>query len=759
MLTLETLGNLSLIYYLFLVGLEVDIKPILRAGKKPLSIALVGLIIPIPIGYALHKLATGHPSSTGGLYSSRMKFGSIFWGIALATTNFPDLARILADLKLLHSEVGRIALSSAVITDLFSWILLVLSIAMASDGEYVTIAASIGFALVCLFALRPALAWLISRTSKDESYNEYHIGFVLASVPLFGYLTDSCGCESMLGAFMLGVIMPKGELKNTLMEKVEDFVSGLMMPLFFLIIGLRTNRLGFGNKHISVGAYIIVVVLSFSAKVVSTFFAAVFMNNMSMRDGLALGLLMNTKGLLALIIISAGRDLKVLSFESFTVMISSIWLMTTLVAPILARTYKPSKSLGTYNRRTINSVERDDSAEFRILTCIHNQRNISSLVNILEASNATRQSPISAFAVHLVENTGRAAAMLIVHDTCKTDKDEDDINKEPPSNYMTNSFENLEIRNGGITVQQLTVVSSYSTIHEDICSLAEDKKVSLIIVPFHNQSTVIIEGATSSENNAHSPLRDVNKNVLDNAQCSVAVFVDRGLTTLQQMDSSHGGIRRHFYMLFIGGADDRDALAYAWRMSKVPRTNLTVIRFLPGDDVIDQPIDNDNGDEDNEEILNADNEKPVDDDYIKQFIAKSRNCENVEFVEKIVSNGDEIVKEVGGLEEKGDLYIVGRGKKRLSPLTAGLSELTDCPELGPLGDILVTSSFMAESSVLIVQQGTPSTEDDQYAANGGQLKEHTAGRMTWQVQEIETPEFAPFVHRRGRNGMHDTDHL
>lgn len=311
MLTLETLGNLSLIYYLFLVGLEVDIKPILRAGKKPLTIALVGLIFPIPIGYALHSLATGHPGSTGGLYGSRIKYGPIFWGISLATTNFPDLARILADLKLLHSEVGRIALSSAVITDLFSWILLILSIAMASDGEYVTIAASIGFVLICLFALRPALAWLISRTSKDEKYNEYHIGFILASVPLFGYLTDSCGCESMLGAFMLGVIMPKGELKNTLMEKVEDFVSGLMMPLFFLIIGLRTNKLRFGPLNMSIGSYIIVVVLSFSAKVVSTFVAAVFMNGMAMRDGLALGLLMNTKGLLALIIISAGRDLKV----------------------------------------------------------------------------------------------------------------------------------------------------------------------------------------------------------------------------------------------------------------------------------------------------------------------------------------------------------------------------------------------------------------------------------------------------------------
>lgn len=447
---------------------------------------------------------------------------------------------------------------------------------------------------------------------------------------------------------------------------------------------------------------------------------------------------------------------QVLSSEAFSVMISALWLMTTVVGPILARTYRPSKSLG-YKRRTINSVERD-SSEFRILACIHNQGNISSLVNILEASNATRESPVNAFAVNLVENTGRAAAMLIVHDTCKgTEEDEDDMNQNiPPSNRLTNSFENLEIRNGSITVQQLTIVSSYSTIHEDICSIAEDKRVSLIVAPFHKKSTLVVEGVTSSESNAHSPLKDVNKNVLDNAKCSVAIFVDRGFTALQHMDSTQGGVRRHFYMLFIGGPDDRDALAYAWRMSQSPRTRLTVIRFVPSDDVIDQPITMDHGDNDDEEdILNVDDEKPLDDEHIKQFTSKSRNCENVEFVERVVSNGDELMNEISALEQKSDLFVVGRGKNRSSPLTVGFLELSEYPELGPLGDILVSSSFMADSSVLIVQQGTASSsteddDDDQY--NGGQLKEHTAGRMTWQVTEVDTPEFAPFVHHRGRNG-------
>lgn len=312
---METIGNLSLIYYLFLVGLEVDLKPVLRAGKKPLSIALIGILIPIPIGYALYSMLNINADLTD-MYHNRFRFGPLFWGVALATTNFPDLAWILADLKLLRFEVGRVALSSAIITDLFSWVLLVLSNAIASDSERFTITSSVLFVAVCILILRPLLAWFISDDHHREDlggggYDKLHLYYVLAAVPLFGYITDSCGCQSMLGAFMLGVIMPKGVLKKTLMEKVEDFVCGLMMPLFFLMIGLRTNIHSLFNGDTSFLIILVIIFLAFAAKVFSTFIAAVFLNHMSSRDGLALGFIMNTKGLVSLIIINTGRDLKV----------------------------------------------------------------------------------------------------------------------------------------------------------------------------------------------------------------------------------------------------------------------------------------------------------------------------------------------------------------------------------------------------------------------------------------------------------------
>lgn len=338
LLTLETLGNFGLVYYMFLVGLEIDLRPVLRAGKKPLTIAIFGLIAPMPIGYCLHYLLVTKQNTIPNSKNSPTIYGPVIWSLVLATTNFPDLAQILADLKLLQTDVGRTALSSAVITDLFSWILLVLSIAIFNPKNLLLrVISTLVFTIICILILRPIFSWFIGRNKEDNNsnnnndddddknnknnknnknknnnfYNDYHICFVLAGVSLFGFITDACGSHSIVGSFMLGVIMPKGELKKLVMERVEDFVSGLLMPLFFLIMGLRTNFMYVFKLGVGITRVATVVIVAFFAKVVTTSFAALFIHKMKLRDGLALGLLMNTKGLLALIIISLGRDLKV----------------------------------------------------------------------------------------------------------------------------------------------------------------------------------------------------------------------------------------------------------------------------------------------------------------------------------------------------------------------------------------------------------------------------------------------------------------
>ena len=306
LMTLETAANLSMVYYMFLVGLETDFSLILRAGKQAYSVALAGFVFAMPAGYGLFYKLQPHSKKRGG---------DIFWAVALACTNFPDLARILADVKLLRSDFGRTALTSALISDLCCWVLMVLSMAVLHKGKYISLASTTVFILICVFAVRPALKWIISHRAKEEDYNEFHVCLALTGAILFGFISDACGAHSIAGAFMLGVVMPKGELKETIMEKVEEYVSGVMMPLFYLVIGLRVNvaQMAYNTSWPNV---CLVIALAFVPKIVSTFFVSL-LYKMPALDSLALGLLMNTKGMLSIIILSSGRDLKVLLYVLF----------------------------------------------------------------------------------------------------------------------------------------------------------------------------------------------------------------------------------------------------------------------------------------------------------------------------------------------------------------------------------------------------------------------------------------------------------
>ncbi|BBH02551.1 cation/H+ exchanger 23 [Prunus dulcis] len=467
-LTIETMANLGLIYYMFLQGLEVDFKPILQARKKVWSIATAGILVPLPLGYLLHKTLT--PNSRP---LKATTYGPLFWGITLTTTNFAELARVLANAKLLHSDVGRTALSVSVINDLMSSVLLVITVATISDGKLYTVLSTFTLIIFCVYGLRPALLWMVRNTSFfEEKYDmDSQICFIMAGVLLFGFISDAFGSHSILGPSCWEPFCPRESSK-------------LQSP-----------------KSTSLLIVMSIVALAFLAKFVVTFVAAII-NKMSVRDSLAFGLVMNTKGLLAIIILNSGRDLHVLDHNTFSVMMLAILIMTAAVGPILALIYKSNVPSKQHKHRSIRSIQ--PNSEFRILTCFHSTSNVSSVINLLEISNPTKQSPMFVFAVHLVELSGHASAMLIVHDTCSNIRKTSKITAKnqkhsSPSDQIVAAFEKLETESeeSSLFVEALTVVSSYASMHEDICNLADDKSADLIIIPFHKQST--IDGGMDNE--------------------------------------------------------------------------------------------------------------------------------------------------------------------------------------------------------------------------------------------------------------------
>lgn len=426
--------------------------------------------------------------------------------------------------------------------------------------------------------------------------------------------------------------------------------------------------------------------------------------------------------------------LQALDNQTFSVMVVACWLMTFVIGPILASSYRQTWRSGQSGARTIQSAKPD--SEFRILVGVHAMPNVSSIINLIQASNPTELSPICVFAVHLVELTGRASAMLIVHDTCtKSSQEKVGVGRARAQSDVLGAFESLESRSNGISVKPLTAVSAYDSMHEDICNLAEDKNVILILIPFHKQST--IDGEWEDTNPA---LRGINQNVLTNAPCSVGIFVDRGLSSvsLTRREFEHSCQGQRFAMLYIGGPDDREALAYAWRMSGHPGVSLDVVRFVSAEDSLNRRDQNHQGDDhydDKEGILgdindhNDNREKQLDEEYLAHVRRVSTCNPSVSYMEKMVNNGEETLKALSTMKDEYDLYIVGRGEGMVSPLTSGLTEWSDCPELGALGDTLVSSSFASNASVLIIKQHASSSYGDEviYEMDGGST-DHEAGR-------------------------------
>ncbi|KAI3947653.1 hypothetical protein MKX01_034318 [Papaver californicum] len=459
-----------------------------------------------------------------------------------------------------------------------------------------------------------------------------------------------------------------------------------MLPLYFVTTGLRTwvEKL-FSSKpeplyNSARQAFDYTALLIAAGKAVTTI-VVTQIYNIPFVEGIVLALIINIRGFNEFIIINAGFDQEILEDKSFAFAVCFAIGITVIISQIVRAVYKPPRHFLAYKRRSVQTPKGEP--ELRILSCFHNPRTALSTINLLHPCQPTKKTPFFVCAVHLVEvaegqQPGRSTS---ISDRFQTEFDQ-----------IIRAFDNyIKISpNGSVSTENHTTVSPYSSMRDEICQVAEEKGIAFIILPFHKQQT--IDGGMEETNPF---FRDINNNILNNAPCSVGILVDRGFggTLIAEHSEEDDYNSHHVAVLFFGGPDDREALSFAWKMVNRRNVTVTVIRFVPKDDT---PKYKDNLSSEMgilKLIIDRERENQKDDSYISQFKKQTSNNKAVMYQEKLVSDAEEVVNVIRSVDNLHDLFIVGRGRGVVNPLTSSMIDWSECPELGPIGDLLASQDF------------------------------------------------------------------
>ena len=329
---LQQLSQAGVILYMFVVGAETDVSLLSAHARAAVAISAAGIAAPFVLGCALSAwlwtwLAPPHVPF--------LPF-ALFLGTAMSITAFPVLARNLAERRMIGTPLGATALACAAADDVSSWCLLATVVAIvnaqAPSHALVTVALTVGFAAAMLLAVRPAFARIVIGPLDGVRREAVALGAVAAFVGASAFATSAIGVHAIFGAFLAGVAMsPRRELARLVRRRVDTIAALVLVPLFFAVAGLRTEIVRVDTAA-GWAACAAIVVVAIGGKFGGVTLAA-RLTGVGWRAALTLGVLMNTRGLMELIVLNVGYDLGILSTPLFAMMVIMALVTTAMTSP------------------------------------------------------------------------------------------------------------------------------------------------------------------------------------------------------------------------------------------------------------------------------------------------------------------------------------------------------------------------------------------------------------------------------------------
>jgi len=456
---LQFLSQIGLIFFMFIIGMELDLRILKTKANDALVISHASIIFPFTLGIGLaYYIYLNFAPPTINFLSF-----ALFTGIAMSITAFPVLARIVQERGLSKTRVGTIVITCAAADDITAWCLLAVVIAIVKAGTIVsaiyTIIMAVGYVFLMVKVVQPFLRKLGDKYSYKESLSKPIVAIFFVILLLSSFTTEVIGIHALFGAFLAGVIMPSNmNFRNIFIEKIEDVSIVLLLPLFFVFTGLRT-QIGLLNDIYLWKICGLIVLVAVVGKFLGSALSARYVGQ-SWRDSLTIGALMNTRGLMELVVLNIGYDLGVLSPQVFAMMVIMALATTLMTGPALdlINKFLPEKKYPVTHLQDSSQGQR----KYKMLVSFGNPKRSQTMIKLANCFVKKTIQHTSVTALHLSHST--------------------ELNQINTPDYELDIFKPIEKEAKKLNIPLFTLFKATQDIDKEIVHTANEGNYDLVII-------------------------------------------------------------------------------------------------------------------------------------------------------------------------------------------------------------------------------------------------------------------------------------
>ena len=562
---INMLSQFGLILFMFAIGMELNITEVRQKLKETILISHTSTIFPFFLG-----MVTAYFLYNKYAYESTpfLSF-ALFVSIALSITAFPVLARIIQEKGLTKTHLGTISLASAANGDITAWCLLAVVVAIAQAGSMLSAIYNIGFSFIYLLlmftVIRPFLRMIGHIYHNKEVVDKGLVAFMFLLLIVSSYLTEILGLHALFGAFVAGVVMPDNiKFRKIMTEKVEDVSLALFLPLFFVSTGLRTE-IGLLNSPelwYMCGIFILVAIIG---KFGGSLVAARFVGE-TWKDSLYIGALMNTRGLMELVVLTIGYDMKILTPPIFVMLVLMTLVTTFMTTPLISFIQFCYQVFGKYKSHKVE-WQQPQPGVFKVLLSFGRASNGQVMLDVAHQMFAHTKDKLEITALHLTVGS--------------------DVNPLHTDNFEEVSFGPILYGAQKLNIPLKTRYEVSNNAGQDICEIANKEGYDFLLVGAGISLSDLPNDIAANQyrtsfydkflRHFKAPeswfypgelLKDKTKMFIEQSLCPVGVFVNRKF------------VKASSTLIVIHFAEDLFLLNYADHLKQTTGSDLTILNLM-----------------------------------------------------------------------------------------------------------------------------------------------------------------------------------